>query len=183
MTCPIEERSSIEFPANNGEALLLAGVGNPVGSRELRLFDPVTTEAKAETEFTGFKVKSKDSVRRRPSSYRNVASYVSGFVDGEGCFCVSMRPQARIRVGWEVRPSFSVSQNYDRAEVIRLLPQLFECGSVRPDRSDKTLKFEVRSLRDLSQRVIPFFEKHPLLSSKQRDFRVVQSHMPTDDAR
>ena len=27
----------------------------------------------------------------------------------------------------------------------------FNCGSIRPDRSDKTLKYEVRSVRDLEK--------------------------------
>jgi hypothetical protein len=73
-------------------------------------------------------------------------------------------------IGWEVRPSFSVSQNADRSEVLVLMRQYFGCGSIRPDRSDKTLKYEVRSLDDLVERIIPFFEANPLLSSKQRDF-------------
>lgn len=136
------------------------------------LFDPVTTEAKAEMAFLP-QGKSMDAITRRPSELGvHVGSYVSGYVDGEGCFCVSMRPQERIQVGWEVRPSFSVSQNDDRSEVIRMLPEVFGCGTIRPDRSDRTVKYEVRSLRHLVTNVIPFFERHPLLSSKQRDFEV-----------
>src|SRR5438270_10716448 len=38
----------------------------------------------------------------------NLDSYISGFGDGEGCFCVSFQPSKRYRFGWEVRPSFSV---------------------------------------------------------------------------
>jgi len=102
----------------------------------------------------------------------DIPSYISGYVDGEGCFCISLRPQARIKVGWEVRPSFSVSQNADRVEVVNLLPRLFGCGTIRPDRSDRTLKFEVRSLRSLLGAVIPFFEVYPLLSSKRKDFEI-----------
>jgi hypothetical protein len=102
----------------------------------------------------------------------DIPSYISGYVDGEGCFCISLRPQARIKVGWEVRPSFSVSQNADRVEVVDLLPRLFGCGTIRPDRSDRTLKFEVRSLRSLLGAVIPFFEVYPLLSSKRKDFEI-----------
>ena len=101
----------------------------------------------------------------------DIPSYISGYVDGEGCFCISLRPQPRIAVGWEVRPSFSVSQNSDRAELIRLLPYVFGGGSIRPDRSDKTLKFEIRSLGLLVGSVIPFFETFPLMSSKREDFR------------
>ena len=145
-------------------------MGDPVGSREHPLFDPVTTEAKAEMAFMP-QGKFTDAIRRRPfASLMHLPSYISGYVDGEGCFCVSMAPQPRLRVGWEVRPSFSVSQNADRGEVINLLPSFFGCGSIRPDRSDKTIKYEVRSLENLVNSVIPFFERFPLQSSKHNDF-------------
>ena len=100
----------------------------------------------------------------------DVPSYLSGYVDGEGCFTVSISPRPTLRVGWEVRPSLSVSQNGDRSEVLLLMQDYFGCGSLRPDRSDKTLKWEVRSLSLLVARVIPHFRRYPLLSGKQRDF-------------
>src|ERR1044071_5375398 len=99
-----------------------------------------------------------------------LSAYISGYGDGEGCFTVSIAPRATLLVGWEVRPSFSVSQNRDRAEVIHALQAYFGCGSIRPDRSDKTVKWETRRLDDLVGRVIPHFTRCPLLSAKQRDF-------------
>ena len=97
-------------------------------------------------------------------------SYVSGYVDGEGCFCVSFHPSNRHRFGWEVRPSFSVSQNAERAELLHMIREAWGCGSIRPDRSDKTLKFEIRNVGHLVQRVLPHFRRYPMLSSKQADF-------------
>ena len=97
-------------------------------------------------------------------------SYVSGFVDGEGCFCVSFQPSERHSLGWEARPSFSVSQNADRAQLLYVLQERWGCGSIRPDRSDHTLKFEVRNLKELVGAVIPHFESYPLQSAKQHDF-------------
>ena len=99
----------------------------------------------------------------------DLASYISGFVDGEGCFCVSFQPSRRHRMGWEVRPSFSVSQNADRAELLDEIQRRWDCGFIRPDRSDRTLKFEVRNVRDLVEKVLPHFRAYPLASSKQRD--------------
>ena len=99
-----------------------------------------------------------------------LSAYVSGYVDGEGCFTVSISPRAKLALGWEVRPSLSVSQNGDRAEVLRLIARLFGCGSIRPDRSDKTLKWETRRLEDLLGRVVPHFQHYPLLSAKRADF-------------
>jgi hypothetical protein len=64
----------------------------------------------------------------------------------------------------------SVSQNGDRSEVLLLMQAYFGSGTIRPDRSDKTLKWEVRSLSVLIAEVIPHFETYRLLSGKQRDF-------------
>ena len=103
------------------------------------------------------------------SSREFLSAYISGYVDGEGCFTVSISPRAKLAVGWEVRPSLSVSQNGDRAEVLQLIQGYFGCGSIRPDRSDKTLKWETRRLEDILGRVLPHFEQYPLLSGKRLD--------------
>ena len=100
----------------------------------------------------------------------DVASYISGYVDGEGCFTVSIAPRPTLSVGWEVRPSLSVSQNADRSEVLLLIRRYFDCGTIRPDRSDRTLKWEVRRLPFLLDQIIPHFRMYPMLSAKQRDF-------------
>src|SRR5258706_6558625 len=99
----------------------------------------------------------------------DINSYISGFVDGEGCFCVSFQPSKRHRFGWEVRPSFSVSQNADRAQLLYKIQEMWRCGHIRPDRSDKTIKFEVRLVADLAEKVLPHFQSYPLLSSKTDD--------------
>src|SRR6266536_847074 len=104
------------------------------------------------------------------SSREFLSAYISGYADGEGCFTVSISPRAKLLVGWEVRPSFSVSQNGDRAEVLHVIQAYFGCGSIRPDRSDKPLKWETRRLDALVDRVIPHFEAYPLLSGKRQDF-------------
>src|SRR3954464_3603512 len=99
-----------------------------------------------------------------------LSAYISGYADGEGCFSISIAPRATLAVGWEVRPSFSVSQNQDRAEVLHVLKAYFGCGSIRPDRSDRTLKWETRRLDELVGQVIPHFAVYPLLSGKPFDF-------------
>jgi hypothetical protein len=107
-----------------------------------------------------------------PLNTVDLPSYISGYVDGEGCFTVSISPRPTLVVGWEVRPSLSVSQNGDRSEVLLLMQQHFGCGRLRPDRSDRTIKWETRSLPTIVQAVIPHFRRYPLLSGKQRDFEL-----------
>ena len=48
--------------------------------------------------------------------------------------------------------------------------QLLGCGYIEPNsRKDQALVFVVRDRDALVERVIPFFERNPLLSSKQTD--------------
>ena len=102
---------------------------------------------------------------------RNIHEYISGYVDGEGCFSVSFSKREKFLVGFETKPSFSVSQNEDRAQILFLMQKVFKCGFIRRDFSDKTLKYEVRSLEELVNNIIPHFEQYPLLSDKQKDFK------------
>lgn len=107
-----------------------------------------------------------------PTLKRELANYISGYVDGEGCFCVSFSKRAKLKIGWEVKPSFAIGQNYDRREVLDLIMEYFGCGFLRRDYADKTLKYEVRSLDELLEKVIPHFKSFPLISAKQKDFRI-----------
>ncbi len=106
---------------------------------------------------------------------RNINEYISGYVDGEGCFSVSFSKRDKFTLGWETKPSFSVSQNEDRSETLFAMQKIFKSGFMRRDISDKTLKYEVRSLNDLITKVIPHFDTYPLLSSKQKDFKLFKT--------
>ena len=100
------------------------------------------------------------------------ASYVSGFVDGEGCFSISFTLRAKLKTGIEVRPSFSISQNKRNYTVLREIRDFFGCGSIRFSKKDQNYKYEVRSITDLGKRIIPHFRKFPLRTSKQKDFEI-----------
>lgn len=99
-----------------------------------------------------------------------IASYITGFVDGEGCFSVSFSLRKKMNFGVEVRPSFSVSQHFRNKDIIFWLQKYFGCGGVRYSRRDRNYKYEVRSLKDLIEKIIPHFRKYPLQTSKKEDF-------------
>ena len=99
-----------------------------------------------------------------------IGSYVTGFVDGEGCFSVSFSIRKKMKYGIEVRPSFSVSQHRRNKKIVLFLHKYFACGSVRFSKRDQNYKFEVRSIKDLVQSIIPHFKKYPLRTSKREDF-------------
>ncbi len=131
--------------------------------------DPVTTEAKSRNSAENSAYYTPTAL---PKSSRNIPEYISGYVDGEGCFTVTFNMKDKALLGWELRPSFSVSQNEDRRQVLDIIQKYFGCGYIRRDYADKTVKFEVRDHDDLMHRIIPHFGRFPLLSFKQRDFEL-----------
>ena len=98
------------------------------------------------------------------------SSYITGFVDGEGSFCVSFNKRNSLHVGIEVRPSFSVSQHKRSKEILHKFHAYFGCGSIRYSARDQNYKYEVRSLNDLTQIIIPHFQQYQLQTSKRDDF-------------
>lgn len=98
-------------------------------------------------------------------------SYIVGFIDGEGCFSVSFSKRNKMKMGIEVRPSFSVSQHLRNKKILHRFRRFFKCGSIRFSRRDQTYKYEVRSTSELVEKVIPHFKKYPLQTSKAQSFR------------
>jgi LAGLIDADG endonuclease len=113
-----------------------------------------------------------ENVSGADNQQERLDSYISGFVDGEGCFAVAVNRNPSCRSGYQLVPEFHVSQNGDRAQVLDMIRQRFDgCGYIKSNgRKDRALVYVVRRRDDLRQHVIPFFERSPLLSSKQEDF-------------
>ncbi|MGH9246038.1 MAG: LAGLIDADG family homing endonuclease [Acidimicrobiales bacterium] len=105
-------------------------------------------------------------------------AYLAGFVDGEGTFHVAVWRNPSTRLRWQLVTEFHVSQSPDRQEVLDLLQVRLGCGRIRENHRgsrDTTLVFVVRNRTDLVERVIPFFDSQPLLSSKQREYLTFRS--------
>lgn len=98
--------------------------------------------------------------------------WVSGFVNGEGCFSVSFtkRPKRKIKV--EPRPSFSVTQVKQNLLLLESLKKFFGCGSIRYSRKDGMHIYEVRSIKDLTNKVLPHFDKYSLMFEKDKIYQL-----------
>jgi LAGLIDADG endonuclease len=112
-----------------------------------------------------------DNVSGAENQQERLDSYIAGYVDGEGSFSVSVQRNTSCRLGFQLIPEVHVSQNGDRAQVLELIRERLGCGYIkRNSRRDRALVFVVRRRRDLLDRVIPFFERNPILSTKHADF-------------
>ena len=112
-----------------------------------------------------------DNQQERPGE---ITSYISGFVDGEGCFSITIQKSGNVKLGIQVIPEFHVSQHQNRTEVLEVIKKKLGCGYIKPNDyqnpKDQTSVYVVRNIDDLRNKVVPFFKKSPLISIKQKDF-------------
>ena len=100
--------------------------------------------------------------------------WIVGFVDGEGCFSVTIQ-KATTATGWQVFPEFVVTQGEKSLSALHDLKEFFDCGKVfvnrRSDNHKEHLyRFCVRSIADLRDKIIPFFQENQLRTAKREDF-------------
>ena len=111
------------------------------------------------------------------------AEWITGFVDGEGCFHVGISRQEGMSVGVQILPEFTVVQHERDAQLLHAIKAYFGCGVVRKNHGDR-MAYRVRERKQLIERIVPFFEEHPLRSKKRVDFekfRDVLRMMETDE--
>ncbi len=100
--------------------------------------------------------------------------YITGFVDGEGCFSVSIG-RKRFKVP-EVRLIFEIELREDDEPILKEIQKVLKCGSIynlRYDRYKKWrphVKFKVSSFKDIKERIIPFFKRYPPQAKKRKQF-------------
>ena len=97
------------------------------------------------------------------------AQWITGFVDGEGCFHIGISTHPEMSGGIQILPEFTVVQHKRDVQVLFALKAFFQCGVVRVNHGDR-MAFRVRKLQHLSEIIIPFFMKHKLKTGKRIDF-------------
>ena len=107
--------------------------------------------------------------------------WVIGFVDGEGCFSIGFIRQPNrenrrgYRTGYQVAHEFAVTQGEQSVSSLHDLVTFFGVGQVVVNRRhdnhrERMYRYVVRRRKDLLDTIIPFFQRYPLRTSKQRNF-------------
>lgn len=104
-----------------------------------------------------------------------MTGWIVGFVDGEGCFSISIFKNRTTRSGWQVLPEFVVTQGEKSLSALQEIKEFFECGRLFVNRrydnhKENLYRYCVRTLKDLREKIIPFFEENPLRTAKKKDF-------------
>ena len=101
--------------------------------------------------------------------------YLAGFVDGEGSFSVAIIKHPTQKIGWMISPCFQVYQHEKHRYVLELFKHVFKTGTIyRKSGVHPVLNFSIDSRRNIIEKVIPFFDKYPLVV-KDETFRIFRS--------
>ena len=107
--------------------------------------------------------------------------WVVGFFDGEGSFIITIfyHPKSRMKYGWQVFPELVVTQRATNLNTLELVKKVLGCGNICKSKEkgeyghkEPLYRYAVRSIKDLNDKVIPFFGRNrPKSASKKNDFK------------
>ncbi|MEK7550745.1 MAG: LAGLIDADG family homing endonuclease [Patescibacteria group bacterium] len=101
--------------------------------------------------------------------------YVSGLVDGEGCFSLNYRRDVRRErkgspVYFRWKASFSIVMRKDEYPLLGSVRDTIGDGDITYTKGN--VSYQVQDTISLQKVVIPFFTKHALYGKKSKDFQL-----------
>lgn len=91
-------------------------------------------------------------------------NYISGFIDAEGCFHVSLIKNSNLKSGLSVRAIFQISLHRKDKALLERIRDFFDVGRVAI-RSDGAVFYEVSSIKDV-QIILKHLETYPLITAQ-----------------
>ena len=99
-------------------------------------------------------------------------NWITGFVDGEGCFYVGINKSEDLKTGYQVLPEFRIVQHKRDLKILYAIKNFFGYGSVVCNKSKGSdiYEYRVRKFETLHDVILPFFESNELLTTKKFNF-------------
>lgn len=96
--------------------------------------------------------------------------WVTGFFDAEGSFVISIYESKDRAIGWRVAPEFKITLHKRDEVILNNIKEFFGVGTITSYKY--TLNYKVRTLKDITEIIIPHFEKYPLITQKKADYEL-----------
>lgn len=94
-------------------------------------------------------------------------NWISGFVEGEGCFSISIIKSKLREVNEAVLCRFIITQHIRDLNILKKIQEIFECGRIEINNKGYAF-FVISSFKDITEKLIPFFNKYPLIGDKNK---------------
>lgn len=101
--------------------------------------------------------------------------YVCGFTDGEGCFTIVISKHPSKKLGVDARLHFQIELRDDDEEILKNIQETLDCGRIYHLNYERYgwhphVELKVSSIKEIREKLIPFFKKHPLRGKKSQSF-------------
>jgi hypothetical protein len=96
--------------------------------------------------------------------------WLTGFTSGEGCFFVYIRNSSTTKLGKSITLKFHIAQHSRDTELMKKFIAIFDCGRIELSLARSEVYFVVTKLQDITDKVIPFFDKSPIKGVKASDY-------------
>lgn len=96
-------------------------------------------------------------------------NWITGFTSGEGCFSINISKSSANRLGFQVSLKFTLTQPFRDELLLKSFIDYLGCGRVEKQR-DLRVDFVVTKFSDIEKKIIPFFNKYPIIGVKSKDF-------------
>ena len=97
--------------------------------------------------------------------------FVTGFVDGEGSFHVSVRKNPNYKLDWRVESQFKLTQHERDKALLEEIKNYIRVGQIYFNKKNNAVIYTVTSKRDLGI-IIKFFRQYKLQTKKRADFQL-----------
>ena len=95
-------------------------------------------------------------------------NWVTGFSDAESCFGIRIRKNPYLNIGWEIIPYFSINLHTKDLSILLGIKEFFRVGNISSTK--ESVIYQVYSVGNLVNVIIPHFELYPLITQKKADF-------------
>jgi hypothetical protein len=99
----------------------------------------------------------------------------TGFADPESSFIVSIYKAIDLQSGWRVNPIFSITLHGKDIALLQRILSFFGVGTINISKEDGSAIYTVKSIKDLTNVILPHFLKYPLITQKRADFFLFKS--------
>ena len=97
--------------------------------------------------------------------------YVTGFVDGEGCFLINVKTTSALKLGYSVHLTFKIKIHYRDIKLLEKILNYFDKVGNITIRKDGYIELIVSSLKDIKI-LINHFDTYPLITNKWSDYQI-----------
>ena len=99
--------------------------------------------------------------------------FITGFTDAEASFMVVFQKSSKAKNGYFVTTRFKISLHVRDEIILEQFQAYFGAGSLQSSgKSRNSIDYIVKSRKELIERVLPHFDKYPLITQKRTDYEL-----------